>query len=136
MHAYWHHLIDKHGKLSLTGCATEASHLAHTDTADLRPSIVLSTTFLGSCWSELTHSHTITLQHAGGKPFELEAEFLISATGPLSTPNLPNIPGLDKFEGTSFHCYKWNSSTQLKGKRIGVIGNGSSGVQMVVSHRG
>jgi cation diffusion facilitator CzcD-associated flavoprotein CzcO len=101
--------------------------------AGLRPSIKLSTTFLGSRWSEATHRHTITLQHKGAKPFEIEAEFLISATGPLSTPNYPNIPGLDQFEGAAFHCYKWDSSYQLEGKRIGVIGNGSSGVQMVVS---
>jgi cation diffusion facilitator CzcD-associated flavoprotein CzcO len=104
--------------------------------AGLRPSIKLSTTFLGSRWSEATHRHTITLQHKRAKPFEIKAEFLISATGPLSNPNYSNIPGLDQFEGAAFHCYQWDSSYssyELEGKRIGVIGNGSSGVQMVVS---
>jgi len=103
--------------------------------ADLRHLLVLNTTFLGSRWSEQTHSHIVTLQRVGGKPFDVEAEFLISATGPLSTPTLPKIPGLDAFEGTAFHCYKWDQATKFEGNRVGVVGNGSSGVQMVVRGR-
>jgi hypothetical protein len=81
----------------------------------------------------VSDTHTLTLQRAGGKPFEVEVDFLISAAGPLSTPILPNIPGLDTYEGTQFHCYNWDESVELDGKRIGVVGNGSSGVQMIVS---
>lgn len=101
----------------------------------LRDLIELNTTFLGSRWSEASQSHTITLEKAGGKPFEVEADFLISAAGPLSTPEVPRIPGLDEFKGVSFHCYRWEGKTKFEGKRVAVIGNGSSGVQMVVSAR-
>ena len=101
--------------------------------AGLRPSIELNTSFLGSRWSDSSDTHTVTLQRTGGKPFEVEADFLISAAGPLSTPALPAIAGLDTFEGLAFHCYKWDESVELEGQRVGVVGNGSSGVQMVVS---
>lgn len=59
-----------------------------------------------------------------------EVDVIIAATGVLHHPNVPDIPGLDDFEGPSFHSSRWDHSVPLEGARIGVIGNGSSGVQM------
>jgi cation diffusion facilitator CzcD-associated flavoprotein CzcO len=59
------------------------------------------------------------------------ADVLIDATGPLHHKNYPEIPGLESFEGTLFHSADWDHSVPLEGKRIGVVGNGSTGVQMM-----
>src|SRR5215472_12849175 len=56
------------------------------------------------------------------------APFLIMATGCLSTANVPDIPGLEDFEGDVFHTGQWpHEGVDFTGKRVGVIGVGSSG---------
>jgi cation diffusion facilitator CzcD-associated flavoprotein CzcO len=59
------------------------------------------------------------------------AHFLITASGHLSDPKLPDIPGLDRYEGEMFHSAKWDASLDLAGKRIGVIGTGASAIQII-----
>ncbi len=66
-----------------------------------------------------------------GEGASLRADVLVDATGPLHIKNIPPIPGLDRFAGTMFHSAAWDHSVPLDGKRIGVIGNGSTGVQMM-----
>jgi len=71
----------------------------------------------------------------------MKAHYLCLATGPLNRPKLPGIPGLDEFEGHSFHASRWDFQytggdsdgglTGLKGKRVGVIGTGATSVQIV-----
>jgi len=56
---------------------------------------------------------------------------LVSATGALHRWRMPDIKGLDEFEGALFHSAAWDHGVPLEGKRIGVVGNGSSGVQMM-----
>ena len=53
------------------------------------------------------------------------AHFLITAVGILSAPNMPPVPGIDSFTGTSFHTARWpKEEINLRGKRVGVIGAG------------
>ena len=59
------------------------------------------------------------------------AHALISATGPWSEPVLPDVPGLQAFEGTVFHSSRWNHEHDLSGREIAVIGTGASAVQFV-----
>jgi cation diffusion facilitator CzcD-associated flavoprotein CzcO len=59
------------------------------------------------------------------------ADVVVAATGVLHHPNMPDIPGLGLFHGPCFHSARWDHSAPLEGKRIGVIGNGSTGVQIV-----
>ncbi|GAB3270341.1 flavin-containing monooxygenase [Parahaliea aestuarii] len=59
------------------------------------------------------------------------ADVLIAATGVLHKPRFPDIKGADSFEGHLFHSARWDHSVPLEGKRIGVIGNGSTGVQII-----
>ncbi len=59
------------------------------------------------------------------------ADFVVSATGILHHPAKPNIPGLESFKGISFHTAEWNHKVDLKGKRIGVIGTGSTAAQVI-----
>ena len=60
-----------------------------------------------------------------------EADVVFAATGFLHHPTIPRIPGRDSFPGPSFHSARWDHSVDLQGKRIGVIGTGSSGIQIV-----
>ena len=56
---------------------------------------------------------------------------LVDATGPLHIKNYPEIRGLESFEGAMFHSADWDHGVPLEGRRIGVIGTGSTGVQMM-----
>ncbi|KAK8247405.1 hypothetical protein HDK64DRAFT_284292 [Phyllosticta capitalensis] len=63
--------------------------------------------------------------------FEDEAEVLVSARGNLNEIAWPEIEGLDSFQGEVMHSAKWNESYDFVGKKIGVIGSGSSSIQIV-----
>jgi cation diffusion facilitator CzcD-associated flavoprotein CzcO len=62
---------------------------------------------------------------------DFRARFLIAGAGPLSEPKNPDIPGLDDFEGVSFHSGRWNHDCDLSGKRVATIGTGASAIQFV-----
>ena len=64
------------------------------------------------------------------------ADFVIAATGVLHHPSYPTIEGLDTFAGPCFHTSRWDHSVDLEGKRVGIIGTGSSAVQLVASVMG
>lgn len=81
---------------------------------------VRSAVFTGSSWQVTTSDGT-----------ELEADFLISATGVLHHPFTPDIPGLESFTGDVVHTARWGDGVATDGRRIAVIGNGSTGVQIV-----
>jgi cation diffusion facilitator CzcD-associated flavoprotein CzcO len=59
------------------------------------------------------------------------ADVVIAATGVLHHPNLPDIPGLGAFEGALFHSARWDHAVALDGRRIGIVGTGSTAVQIV-----
>ena len=71
----------------------------------------------------------------------MTAHYLCLATGPLNQPKLPGIPGVEDFEGHSFHASRWDyeytggdsegNLTGLQGKRVGIIGTGATAVQCV-----
>ncbi len=57
--------------------------------------------------------------------------FVIAATGVLHHPSYPDLDGLDSFLGTTFHSARWNHETPLAGKRVGVMGTGSTAIQII-----
>jgi cation diffusion facilitator CzcD-associated flavoprotein CzcO len=59
------------------------------------------------------------------------ADVVIAATGVLHHPNQPDIAGLDSFAGACFHSARWDHGAKLDGKRVGIIGTGSTAVQIV-----
>ena len=61
----------------------------------------------------------------------LTARFLVTATGPLSDPLIPGIPGLDTFAGAVFHSATWDHNYDLTGRNVAVIGTGASAIQFV-----
>lgn len=60
-------------------------------------------------------------------------DWVVAATGILHHPKLPEIDGLSDFEGDLFHSARWDHSVELDGKRVGIVGNGSTGVQITGS---
>ena len=61
----------------------------------------------------------------------LTANVLILGTGGLSEPSVPTLPGLENFEGTTFHSATWRHDHDLTGERVAVIGTGASAIQFV-----
>ncbi|MBX6355765.1 MAG: NAD(P)/FAD-dependent oxidoreductase [Micromonosporaceae bacterium] len=59
------------------------------------------------------------------------ARVVINATGPLSEPSIPDIPGLDTFQGTVFHSARWRHDHDLAGRRVAVVGTGASAIQFI-----
>jgi cation diffusion facilitator CzcD-associated flavoprotein CzcO len=61
----------------------------------------------------------------------LTADVVILGNGPLAEPAVPDIPGLDSFEGPLWHSARWPDDADLSGKRVAVIGTGASAIQFV-----
>jgi cation diffusion facilitator CzcD-associated flavoprotein CzcO len=59
------------------------------------------------------------------------ADFVVAATGVLHVPVTADIPGLQDFAGARFHTAQWDHSVPLDGKRVGIIGTGSTAIQIV-----
>ena len=74
---------------------------------------------------------TVRITNKHGVTSELEANALISAVGQLNQPRLPEINGRDDFAGPAFHSARWDTSLDLTGKRVAVIGTGASAMQLV-----
>jgi cation diffusion facilitator CzcD-associated flavoprotein CzcO len=72
---------------------------------------------------------TWRLTLAGGA--EHEADVLVTATGQLSRPSAPEIPGLDSFRGTVFHSAHWDHGHDFRSERLAVLGTGASAIQFV-----
>ncbi|HET8718741.1 MAG TPA: NAD(P)/FAD-dependent oxidoreductase [Nocardioidaceae bacterium] len=62
---------------------------------------------------------------------DLTADVLVTASGGLSEPRLPDIDGLDSFGGELFHSARWNHDHDLRGKRVAVVGTGASAIQII-----
>jgi cation diffusion facilitator CzcD-associated flavoprotein CzcO len=98
------------------------------DKFDLRRNIQFRSRVTAATYQEETRSWNVTLQDGGC----FRARFLITAIGPLSTPTLPRIEGIDTFAGKSFHTARWpHEPVDLAGKRVAVIGTGATGVQTI-----
>jgi cation diffusion facilitator CzcD-associated flavoprotein CzcO len=61
----------------------------------------------------------------------LTAQVLVTAAGALSDPVIPDLPGVDRFQGRAFHSARWDHEVDLRGKRVAVIGTGASAIQFV-----
>jgi cation diffusion facilitator CzcD-associated flavoprotein CzcO len=62
---------------------------------------------------------------------EQTVDVLVTAVGQLSQPVLPRIPGVDLFEGISFHSARWDHDVDLTGQRVAVVGTGASAIQFI-----
>jgi cation diffusion facilitator CzcD-associated flavoprotein CzcO len=61
----------------------------------------------------------------------LTPKAVVSGVGALHVPSYPDLPGIERFQGTAFHSAEWNHDYDLAGKRVAVIGTGASAIQFV-----
>ncbi|MET2829285.1 flavin-containing monooxygenase [Mesorhizobium shangrilense] len=75
-------------------------------------------------------SWKVTAEFSDGTREVVEANAVLFGVGLLNRPSVPNLQGLEKFEGPVLHTAQWDSSVKWKGKRVGMIGTGASGMQV------
>jgi cyclohexanone monooxygenase len=98
------------------------------DRFDLRRDIAFNTRVTSAVYDEASARWTIHTDHHP----PVSARFCIMATGCLSAAKLPEYPGLDQFQGTWYQTARWpHEPVDFTGKRVGVIGTGSSGIQSI-----
>jgi cation diffusion facilitator CzcD-associated flavoprotein CzcO len=91
---------------------------------------VFNTAVIDSTWDAATQRWTVRTEGPDG-PRVYAARTVVSCAGGLSEPRLPEIDGIDSFDGEIFHSARWNHDVDLTGKRIAVIGTGASAIQLV-----
>ncbi|WP_340538175.1 flavin-containing monooxygenase [Nocardioides sp. GXZ039] len=100
------------------------------DRFDLRRDITFGTSVDAATWCEEEHAWTVTCDSGE----TVTATYVVMASGNLSTIKRPSFTGLDDFEGEWYHTGSWPTSpVDLSGKRVAVVGTGSSGIQTVTA---
>ncbi len=95
---------------------------------DLRPHFQFNTRVTSATWDESRQLWVVKTDR--GETYE--APYCVMATGPLSIPKEPDIPGVKRFKGRLLHSARWpHEPVDFTGKRVGVIGTGSTGIQVV-----
>lgn len=95
---------------------------------DLRKHFRFNTRVQRAAWDAGRTRWVVTTQ--AGEVFE--ARYCVMATGPLSVPRDPDIPGLERFQGELYRAAKWpHQPVSYAGKRVAVLGTGSTGIQIV-----
>ncbi|KAL0259315.1 hypothetical protein SLS55_005051 [Diplodia seriata] len=109
---YLNHVVDKH---------------------DLRKYMEFNTEMVSAEYDEDANIWRVGLK-TGDDVREITARYLVTALGLLTKQNFPDIPGLDSFtNGPIVHSQSWTPDIQVAGKRVGVIGSGSTGVQIITA---
>ncbi|TDL22845.1 FAD/NAD-binding domain-containing protein [Rickenella mellea] len=109
--AYWKSLVEKYALL---------------------PHITFNTRVQSGEWDASSHAYMLILKDVKSGEERVErAEVLVSALGAFLKPRYPYVKGRETFEGVSFHTAQWRHDVDLKGKRVGVIGNGCSAAQLI-----
>jgi cation diffusion facilitator CzcD-associated flavoprotein CzcO len=101
----------------LRGCAQRYGVMAH---------IRFGHELLDASWDEDVQRWRLRTSRG-----HLTAQALVLGTGPLSAPSIPDLPGLERFQGTTFHSARWDHDHDLDGERVAVIGTGASAIQFV-----
>ena len=97
------------------------------DKYKLRDKTQVNTNVVSVKWDESDKHWLVETESQG----TIAATILINASGPLSTPVIPNFPGRDTFKGKTFHTNNWDHSYDISGKRVAIIGSGASAAQVI-----
>ncbi|KIW84398.1 hypothetical protein Z517_03648 [Fonsecaea pedrosoi CBS 271.37] len=104
------------------------------DDEDMRPEIKLSHKIINAKWCEDLGEWELKIENLVSREIvDDRCHFLLNATGILNNWKWPNLPGLFDFQGDLVHSAAWPESFDYRNKKVAVIGNGSSGVQIVPS---
>jgi 4-hydroxyacetophenone monooxygenase len=97
----------------------------------IEESVRFGTECLWTRYDESSHTWHSRLRLPDGSEETLVTNVVISAVGAFATPKFPPIPGLREFDGPLVHTSKWDHTLDLRDKRVAVIGNGASAMQLV-----
>jgi len=100
------------------------------DKFGLRSHIRFETEVKSAIYNDATQRWAVAVRNADGSRETLDANVVISAVGIFNPIKMPNIKGLDRFRGPCFHTAEWPADLDLKGKRVAMIGNGASAMQV------
>lgn len=100
------------------------------DDFNIRSNIRFSTEVVAARYNENTKMWHLNIRDKDNRKEELICNAIVSAVGQLNRPKIPDIKGLDSFEGVSFHSAQWQHEYDLRGKRVAVIGTGASAFQL------
>lgn len=100
---------------------------ATADNEGLRPHLRLNTAIVSAAFCDETGYWTLTTAH--GQRYR--ARTVVWAVGQLHRPYVPDVPGRDVFAGAMFHSARWNHNIDLRGRRVAVVGTGSSAAQLI-----
>jgi cation diffusion facilitator CzcD-associated flavoprotein CzcO len=108
-------------------------YLSHVvDKYDLRQFIRFGVKLEGAEWDETEKVWRV--ETVSGVENGLSARYLLTAVGPLTEKNIPQIKNFEAFQGQVYHTAAWpKEGVDLKGKRVGVVGNGSTGSQLLIA---
>lgn len=98
---------------------------------DLEKYVQLNTTVESATWDEAGGQWKVKIIGPDGKEADDFCDILISGSGVLNSWKYPSIPGLELFKGKLMHSAKWDNTYEISGKRVAVIGGGSSAVQVI-----
>ncbi|MDI2098693.1 flavin-containing monooxygenase [Ruicaihuangia caeni] len=101
------------------------------ETYGVTPNIRLNTEVVEARFDRDTSLWNVLLRDAAGREWREEANFIVSASGLFSTPKWPDFPGMERFRGPVLHSAQWDPEFDPRGKRVGIVGNGSTGVQIM-----
>jgi cation diffusion facilitator CzcD-associated flavoprotein CzcO len=96
------------------------------DDFGLRPHLRFGAEVTGASFDEESGRWTVTTADGDGR----EADILVTACGQLSRPEIPELAGIDDFEGPAFHSAAWDHSLDLAGRRVAIVGTGASAIQI------
>lgn len=122
--AEWHHYHPK-------GHDMQDYLLRVADKYRVRDRCVFNTKVIACVWSEDAGQWRVTVEGKDGEQRIIEANAVINAHGPLNRWQMPNIPGLADFKGPAMHTAGWDTSVDLTGKNVVLLGTGASAIQLV-----
>ncbi|MFT4201279.1 flavin-containing monooxygenase [Gordonia sp. (in: high G+C Gram-positive bacteria)] len=91
----------------------------------------LRTEVTAASWDDEAQLWRVSIVNPDGSTEELTSNILVSAVGAFGKPKLPTIPGMETFTGQTVHTALWSEDFDVAGKRVAVIGNGASAMQIV-----
>ncbi len=101
------------------------------DKYGLRSHIRCNVEIVRATYDDAAARWRLETQHKGTACEPLGARFVIAGTGGLSRPSLPDIAGLDQYQGPMFHTARWDHDVPLDGKTVSIIGTGASAIQVI-----
>ncbi|KAJ3939126.1 uncharacterized protein N0V96_010566 [Colletotrichum fioriniae] len=102
---------------------------------ELRKYMAFNCQMQSATWNDSLHRWRIECSSTGTSSERIvyHARYLVNSLGVLSKANYPDIPGLKDYQGITCHTAKWDDTIELEGKRVGIIGSGSTGVQVMTA---